>query len=133
VTAKAVLDTNVLLLGLMPPPDYTDLKVSALSWGEIRRGVGKYRGAGDAATALRFEGQYNALRMALGTGLPFDDACAASFQSVVELTHRAGRESKGRVIDLMIAATAIAHQADLVTHNPKDFSGLGALLKVVEV
>ena len=37
-------------------------------------------------------------------GLAFDDACAASFQSVVELTHRAGRDSKGRVIDLMIAA-----------------------------
>lgn len=133
MTAKAVLDTNVLLLGLTPPPEYTDLKASALSWGEIRRGVGKYRGAGDNATALRFESHYNALRMALGTGLPFDDACAASFQAVVELTHRAGRDSKGRVIDLMIAATAIVHQADLVTHNPKDFAGLSSLLNVVDV
>lgn len=130
---RAVLDTNVLLLGLTPPQAYTDLKVSALTWAEIRRGVGIYRGSGDNSTALRFENHYNALRMALGTGLAFDDACAASFQSVVELTHRAGRDSKGRVIDLMIAATAIVHQADLVTHNPKDFTGLDSLLTVVEV
>lgn len=130
---KALLDTNVLLLGLTPPETYTDLKASALTWGEIRRGVGKYRGEGDVATALRFENHYNALRAALGAGLPFDDACAAAFQTVVELTHRVDRDSKGRVIDLMIAATAIVHQADLVTHNPKDFAGLQSVLKVVEV
>jgi predicted nucleic acid-binding protein len=33
----------------------------------------------------------------------------------------------------MIAATAIVHQADLVTHNPKDFAGLRSVLKVVGV
>ncbi|WP_123939918.1 MULTISPECIES: type II toxin-antitoxin system VapC family toxin [unclassified Frondihabitans] len=75
---------------------------------------------------------YNALRAALGAGLPFDDACAAAFQTVVELT-RVDRDSKGRVIGLMIAATAIVYQADLVTHNPKDFAGPGSVLKVVEV
>lgn len=130
---KAVLDTNVLLLGLTPPAEYTELKASSLTWGEIRRGIGLRRGEGDNLTALRYENHYNVLRMAFGAGLPFDDACAASFQSVVELTHAAGRDSKGRIIDLMIAATAIAHQADLVTHNPKDFVGLDSLLNVVEV
>lgn len=129
---RAVLDTNVLLRGLTPPPQYTDLKASALTWGEIRRGIGMCRGNGDAGTALRFETHYNALRMAFGTGLPFDDAAAAAFQTVVELTHRGGRDSKGRIIDLMIAATAIAHRADLVTNNVKDFVGLDGVLKVVE-
>lgn len=130
---RAVLDTNVLLLGLRLPEEYADLKASALTWREIRRGIGMYRGNGDSATALRFESHSNALRQALGAGLPFDDSCAATFQSVVELTDSAGRESKGRVIDLMIAATAIVHQADLLTHNPGDFAGLGSLLNVVEV
>lgn len=52
---RAVLDTNVLLLGLTPPEQYTDLRASALTWAEIRRGVGMYRGKGDNITALRFE------------------------------------------------------------------------------
>lgn len=128
---RAVLDTNVLLRGLTPSAEYDELKASALTWGEIRRGIGMYRGKGDAGTALRFETHYNALRMAFGTGLPFDDAAAAAFQTVVELTHRAGRDSKGRVIDLMIAATAVAHRADLVTNNVKDFAGLESVLNVV--
>jgi predicted nucleic acid-binding protein len=129
---RAVLDTNVLLLGLSIPPQYTDLKVSAITWGEIRRGTGKYRGEGDNAKAVLFEQQHNALRMAFGSGLPFDDACAASFQTVVELTHAAGRDSRGRILDLMIAATAVAHRADLVTNNAKDFIGLDSVLTVVQ-
>ncbi len=69
----------MLLLGLTPPEKYTDLKASAHTWVEIRRGVGKYRGEGDVARTLRFENHYNALRAALGAGPPFDDACAAAF------------------------------------------------------
>lgn len=74
---RALLDTNVLLLGLPMPPEYSDLKVSASTWGEIRRGTGEYRGEGHNAKALLVENKYNALQMAFGTGLPFDDACAA--------------------------------------------------------
>lgn len=128
---RAVLDTNVLLARHPVPAEYDDVKVSAVTWGEIRRGIGIYRGRGDAAKALRFENQYQHLRLALGAGLPFDDVVAASFQSLVELTHSAGRESRGRILDLMIAATAVAHGADLVTANPSDFVGLEELLTVV--
>lgn len=128
---RALLDTNVILLGLTIPAEYIDLKISSITWGEIRRGAGKYRGEGNNAKALLFDAQYNDLRMAFGSGLPFDDACAAAFGSVVELAHAAGRDSKGGILDLMIAATAVAHRADLITHNPRDFAGLDPVLKVV--
>lgn len=36
-------------------------------------------------------------------------------------------------MDLLIAATAHAHQARLFTRNPKHFAGLDALLEVVAV
>jgi predicted nucleic acid-binding protein len=128
---RAVLDTNILLAGHSVPAGYDDLKVSAVTWGEIRRGIGIYRGKGDQLTAVRFENQYQQLRLALGAGLPFDDGAAAAFQSVVELTHAAGRDSRGRILDLMIAATAVTHGADLITANPSDFVGLAAILTVV--
>lgn len=128
---RALLDTNVLLAGHRVPDGYDDLKVSAVTWAEIRRGIGIYRGAGDSLKAVRFENQYQHLRLAFGAGLPFDDAAAASFQNLVELTHAAGRDSRGRILDLMIAATAVVHGADLVTANPADFVGLEELVTVV--
>jgi predicted nucleic acid-binding protein len=128
---RALLDTNVLLAGHPVPEGYDDLKVSAVTWAEIRRGIGIYRGNGDSLKAVRFENQHQRLRLAFGAGLPFDDAVAASFQNLVELTHAAGRDSRGRILGLMIAATAVVHGADLVTANPEDFVGLEELVTVV--
>jgi predicted nucleic acid-binding protein len=45
----------------------------------------------------------------------------------------AGRKSRRRAVDLMIAATAIAAELPLYTTNPDDFAGLGHLLTVVPV
>lgn len=130
---RAVVDTNVLLKGMAIPDEYTELKASAITWAEIRHGIGKARGEGDVVAAREFTGEYNALRMAWGTGLPFDDSCAASFEQVLELTYAAGRQARGRMLDLMIAATAIAHGADLITNNSKDFAGLESALNIVAV
>lgn len=52
--------------------------------------------------------------------LPFDDRCAEEYGIL-----RADLTSRGALIganDMMIAATAIAHQCDLVTHNVKEFA-----------
>jgi predicted nucleic acid-binding protein len=130
---RALLDTNVLLAGHRLPDGYDDLKVSAVTWAEIRRGIGIYRGSGDSLKAVRFENQYQHLRLAFGAGLPFDDAVAASFQNLVELTHAAGRDSRGRILDLMIAATAVVHGADLVTANPANPAGFVGLEELVTV
>lgn len=57
--------------------------------------------------------------------LPFDDACAERYGVI-----RSELESAGTPIgpnDLMIAATALAHGATLVTNNVKEFSRVAGL------
>lgn len=45
----------------------------------------------------------------------------------------AGRQPRGRVADLMIAATAAAEGMALYTMNPRDYSGLEDHLTVLAV
>ena len=59
------------------------------------------------------------------TSLPFDDRCAEHYGLI-----RADLSREGRPIgpnDLMIAATARAHDLTLVTHNVKEFSRIVGL------
>jgi tRNA(fMet)-specific endonuclease VapC len=57
--------------------------------------------------------------------LPFDDACAEHYGAL-----RASLSAAGRPIgpnDLLIAATALAHNLTLVTHNLREFSRVTGL------
>ena len=57
--------------------------------------------------------------------LPFDDSCAEQYGAI-----RADLERQGRPIgpnDLLIAATAKAHDLVLVTHNRAEFSRIAGL------
>ena len=57
--------------------------------------------------------------------LPFDDSCAEQYGAL-----RASLAAAGRPIgpdDLLIAATALAHDATLVTHNLRQFSRVAGL------
>lgn len=52
------------------------------------------------------------------------------FASVLAL----GRKARGpRVLDLLIAATALGTRLPLYTRNPHDFSGLEDLIEIVSV
>lgn len=46
------------------------------------------------------------------------------------LVRAARRPPRGRLADLMIASVAAANQLPLYTRNPKDFTGLDALITV---
>jgi predicted nucleic acid-binding protein len=47
---------------------------------------------------------------------------------------RAGRKPRGsRAVDLMIAATALAHDLPLFTLNPKDLHGLESLIEIIDL
>ena len=59
------------------------------------------------------------------TSLPFDDGCAEQYGPL-----RASLAAAGRPIgpdDLLIAATALAHDLTLVTHNLREFSRIAGL------
>lgn len=66
--------------------------------------------------------------------LPFDLGCARAFGPVAVAVEQIGRRSRGsRSVDLMIAATALAHNLPLYTLNPKDLRGLENLIEVVNL
>lgn len=63
--------------------------------------------------------------------LPFDAAAARAFGRVAASLRRAGRKTKARTYDAMIAAIAVANDLPLYTCNPADFSGIEELRVVV--
>jgi predicted nucleic acid-binding protein len=65
--------------------------------------------------------------------LPVDEAVSVSYGSIAAAVADAGRRSRSRVTDLLIAATAHAHGARLYTRNVADFAGLEDLVDVVAV
>ena len=66
--------------------------------------------------------------------LPFDARAARMYALLYQAIHAKGTKARGgRALDLMIAATALAHDLPLYTRNPKDFASLRDLVTVVPV
>jgi predicted nucleic acid-binding protein len=65
--------------------------------------------------------------------LPFDAEAARAYGRVFAAARSAGRMSRSRLADLLIASTAVAHGLAMYTRNPADFSGLEQVLDVVAV
>ncbi|MGE0066427.1 MAG: type II toxin-antitoxin system VapC family toxin [Solirubrobacterales bacterium] len=66
--------------------------------------------------------------------LDFDPVCARAYGRVSAAFHRIGRKPRGaRAVDLMIAATALAHGLPLYTRNAADLRGLEGLIEIVDV
>ena len=59
--------------------------------------------------------------------IPFDAAAARAFGTVAADMRAAGRTSRARSFDAMIAAVALANDLPLYTCNPGDFQGIGGL------
>jgi predicted nucleic acid-binding protein len=126
-SVKVLLDTNLLIDDLLDHPGH-EVFVSSLSWGELH--LGTVTGVNPAVRAAR-EARLARLKNILGPGLPFDDAAAAAYATVARLVLERGRNPRSRAVDLMIAATALAHGAGIITRNPDDFAGLESLVKVL--
>lgn len=120
---RILLDTSVLL---GPKPDHTDaeIAISAVSLAELHFGVLVARTATVRAERLRrlglIENTFDAL--------PVDDAVAREYGHLAAAVVQAGRPP--RVADLLIAATARTHHAELWTRNADDFVGLESLLTI---
>lgn len=66
--------------------------------------------------------------------LPFDTRCSRAYGPIYAAVVGAGRKPRGtRAIDLMIAATALAHDLPIWTRNAKDLRGLEEMIEIVDV
>jgi predicted nucleic acid-binding protein len=65
--------------------------------------------------------------------VPIDAPIARAFAAVAQAVKAAGRQPRARIMDLWIAATALALRIPLYTRNPQDFEGLQGLIEVRDV
>lgn len=125
---KAVLDTSVVLAGTAPQLK-GELAISVATLAELHFGVLVAADPATRAERLR----RLALIEHLFDPLPVDDRVARSYGQVAAAVVETGRQPRGRVMDLLIAATAHAHAARLYTANAKDLRGLEDLIEIVPV
>lgn len=123
-----LLDTSVLVAPASSASLPAETSISALSLAELAAGP-------HAATDAVERGRRQAALQVIETtfeALPFDDSCARAYGRVYAAVAAAGRNARGRrTVDLLIAATALAHELPIFTLNPGDLSGLEPLLEVV--
>jgi predicted nucleic acid-binding protein len=122
---RVVLDTSVLL-GTDPGPIEGDVAISAVSLAELHFGV--LVAGSDATRAERLR------RLAViertFDALPVDEVVAREYGRLAAAVVAAGRKPRARMADLLIAATAVAHDATLWTSNSADFVGLAELVRI---
>jgi predicted nucleic acid-binding protein len=129
VTSAVLLDTSVVIdvdeLDFDGLEDLTPV-VSAITIGELAFGADLGADAeGRRARMRRILDQYEVL--------PYGVEEAKFYGALATLVRAAGRNPRPRRLDLQIAATAAAARMRLLTCNPDDFVGIGALVDVVPV
>lgn len=122
------MDTSVLIAAEVPPLE-GELAISAASLAELHFGVLVASDPGVRAQRLR---RLSELQRRFDP-LPVDEAVAASYGELAAAVAASGRQPRARVMDLLIAATAHAHEARLYTRNAADLVGLEALVEVIPV
>jgi predicted nucleic acid-binding protein len=129
---RGLLDTSVVIaLDHLAPTDLPDaLAIATITLAELAAGPH----ATDDPTERARRQQRLQLAEATFDPLPFDTACARAYGLVYAQTMAAGRKAcASRAVDLLIAATAVAHELPLYTANAADFSVLGSLLEIAAV
>jgi predicted nucleic acid-binding protein len=137
---QGMLDTNIVILRRwVDPAELPDeMAISAVTLAELSAGPHEVRPNREqdrydehAERARRLE----VLQRAESEFDPvaFDAEAARIFGRVTAAAIAAGRRPRGRLADLMIAATAIAAGLPLFTTNPDDFAGLSTLVRVIPV
>ncbi len=68
------------------------------------------------------------------TALPFDAGAARAYARVYAAVVADGRKPRGaRVVDLLIAATALSRGIPLYTRNAEDFTSLHSVMRIVSL
>jgi predicted nucleic acid-binding protein len=141
--SRYLLDTNIISNVTKPSPSPSllewmavqsddDLFISALTVGEIRRGIlekpkGKKRDQLDAW----FSGPEGPQSLFAGRVLPFDDKAALVWARLMSKGRASGRPRSG--FDMIVASIAEANECIVVTDNEKDFVDVEILNPIREV
>lgn len=130
-TSRGLLDTSVVIdHDVVDPallPD--ESAIAAITLAELAAGPHATRDERERAW------RQDRLQWAAATWdpLPFDAEAARMYGRVFAAVKAAGRSSRARLADLLIAATAAAHGLPLYTRNPSDFTGLEEVVAVIVV
>lgn len=123
---RYLIDTNILIpyfaddraaIVLLRQLAPAGIAVSILSYLEAYQGV--IESADPTAARTRFNAFFGGVPI-----LPVSPAVARQCAEVRSLLKKRGKNSRKRAFDLVIAATALEHGLELVTHNTGDFNDI---------
>lgn len=129
---RGLLDTSVVIgLGAIEEARLPrDMAISALTLAELARGLAVVR---DHEVRARRQDRIQRVEAAFES-IDFDAACARAYGRVSAAVLAAGRQpGRTRAVDLMIAATALAHELALYTLIASDLIGLDDLVEIVDL
>jgi predicted nucleic acid-binding protein len=130
-STRGLLDTSVVIdHDLIDPallPD--ESAISAITLAELTAGPHATEDKNERAR------RQDRLQWASSTWdpLPFDAEAARVYGRMFTAARAAGRSSRSRLADLLIASTAAANSLPLYTRNPADFEALKAIIKLVHI
>jgi predicted nucleic acid-binding protein len=122
---SVVIDHDVIDPALLPE----ESAISAITLAELAAGPHATEDKNERAR------RQDRLQWASSTWdpLPFDAEAARAYGRMFAAARAAGRSSRSRLGDLLIASTAAANSLPLYTRNPADFDALKSLIKVVSI
>jgi predicted nucleic acid-binding protein len=126
IDTSVVVDLETIERSRLPG----EIAISTLTLAELAGGP---HGADHDLKRARRQQHLQAVEANLES-VSFDSQCARAYGTVYAVVASAGRKSRGaRSVDLMIAATALAHDLPLYTRNAGDLVGLEELIEIVDV
>lgn len=132
INEDGLLDTSVVIdLGILSREKLPKrLAISAVTLAELAAGPAA---AKDPDIRARRQEQLQRTESTFNP-IPFDVSVARAYGRIVGAVVAAKRKHRAaQSLDLMIAATALAHQMPLYTRNPDDFIGLESLIDVIAI
>jgi predicted nucleic acid-binding protein len=130
--ARGLIDTSVVIgyekVNFLCLPD--EMAISTLTLAELSAGP---LATEDALERARRQERLQRFESGVDS-LPFTEGCARAYGHVYAAEMASGRKPRGtRAVDLMIAATALAHDLPLYTLNARGLRGLKRLIEIVDV
>jgi predicted nucleic acid-binding protein len=128
---KGLLDTSVVIDHDVIDPSLLpdESAIAAVTLAELA--------AGPHATEDKDERARRQDRLQWATAtwdpLPFDAEAARVYGRMFAAARTAGKSSRSRVADLLIACTAAANSLPVFTRNPSDFDALEAIITIVHL